>query len=202
VTFPQPEKKMHYTVVAEKNTISRVVDFAKDHHLSLVSIDIEELSYRNYFEAIAQYSRSINENSKNTENQGADNAITDRGIAVISITENEGKLLIVKGGNLFLSRRFSINYGGGVFDALPADEIILELQRSLDYYERQMRQSAPAEILFFGAIENEKITAEMRSSFQQKMACIDMSLLLGKHTPEMAIETALLLSGALREVAA
>ncbi len=202
-TFPQPEKKMHYTVVAEKNTLSRVIDFVKECNFSLVSIDIEELSYRNYFEIIAQHKRSRTENDNNTEHQDSDNVIADHGIAVISIGENEGKLLIIKGGNLFLSRRFSINYGAGVFDTLPEDEIILELQRSLDYYERQMRQSAPAEILFFGAIEDEKITSEMRNSFQQKMTCIDVNLLLGEHIPNMGIDTTLLLSGAaLRGMAA
>jgi len=195
-TFPQPEKKMHYTVVAEKSKIIRLIEFIKDINLSLVAIDIEELSYRNYFELIGEgksLSKNIDLNEKSINSEALDR---DRGVAVISIGKNEGKLLIIKNGQLFLSRRFSIEYSGYDVDVLPEDEIILELQRSLDYYERQMRQVAPAEIVFCGAIKDEKITPIMKDSFQQKVSCVDMLSLLDGHDLRMSADEALVLSGA------
>lgn len=182
--FPQPEKNMVYTVVAEKQKIQQIVSFVKDIGLSLVTIDIEELAYRNFFERAAAHV------------QDQESILNERGVAVIHIAENEGRLLIIKNGNLFLSRRFSIGYGAGVFDELPEDEIILELQRSLDYYERQMRQAPPAEIVFCGAISDEKITVPMRESFQQHLRCVDLASILGKHVLTIPEEDALVISGA------
>ena len=178
--FPQPENKMLYAVVAEKTVIVRLIDLVKNAGLLLTAIDIEELSYRNFF----------------CNRMDGQDGIEDRGLAVISIYKNEGHLLILKDGNIFLSRQFSINYGAGVFDDIPEDEVILELQRSLDYYERQMRQPAPAEIIFCGDIDDEKITPLIRDSFQQKIRCADMSPMLGEHQLQMAPEAALKLSGA------
>ncbi|MFT6388532.1 MAG: MSHA biogenesis protein MshI [Cellvibrionaceae bacterium] len=114
---------MLYAVVVEKTIIVRMIDLVKYVGLSLVAIDIKELSYRNFFCHMVD----------------SQNSMGDTGLAVISIDRNEGRLLILKEENILLSRNFSINYGAGIFDYIPEDEIILELQRSLDYHERQMR---------------------------------------------------------------
>ncbi len=173
--FQQPEKKMLYTVVVEKKIIARMVDFVNATGLSLVTIDIEELSCRNLWDHYP---------------------MNERGIAVLTIKENEGKILIIKQGNLYLSRRFSIHYGGGVFDSLPEDELILELQRSLDYYERQMGQSAPAEIIFCGMVKKEKITDIIKQSFQQNIQCVEITEFTQKENLVVADIEAMLISGA------
>ncbi len=173
--FHQPDKKMLYTVVAKREHILSLIGFVNDVGLVLKSIDIAELSYRNILDTYS---------------------MIDRGIALIIVRQNEGKLLIVKQGNLYFSRRFSIDYGAGVFDELPEDDIILELQRSLDYYERQMGQAAPAEILFSGNVTEEKITAVIRESFQQKISCINIEDIKSECKLTFQGDEAVVISGA------
>ncbi len=180
--FHQPDKKMLYTVVAKKEHILLLINFVSDLGLSLQSIDIAELSYRNFLDT---------------------HSVIDRGIALIVLRRDEGKLLIVKQGNLYFSRRFSINYGAGFLDKLPEDDIILELQRSLDYYERQMGQAAPAEIVFSGAVTEEKITPIIRESFQQKITCINVDSIERECQLVLEDEKTVVISGAvLRQDAA
>lgn len=150
--FPQVNGKKLYAVVTEKARLQEIVDFVGALGLSLKAIDIEELAYRNYFDK---------------------HPMMDRGIAVITVIDNEGKLFIFKQGNLYFTRKFTINNQAKTF-ALIEDDFILEVQRSLDYYERQMGQSSPAEILLCGQIVANDISAAMKNSFQQQISCIDI----------------------------
>jgi MSHA biogenesis protein MshI len=73
-------------------------------------------------------------------------------------------LQIIRDGNLYLSRQFSLAYNAGLLDDLPGDALVLELQRSLDYFERQLRQSPPSHVFLCGEnVTPDKLTPAIRN---------------------------------------
>jgi MSHA biogenesis protein MshI len=150
--FSQPEshdanREIIDVVVANKSIIDTKAQFIQDIGLDLVAIDIPELAYRNYFETCEH---------------------SDANVALVLVKQSYGKLVVINKGNVCFSRSFFVNYGGGLFDDIPENEIVLELQRSLDYYERQMRQVMPTTVVFAGDnLVEDKISRITRESFNQ-----------------------------------
>lgn len=144
----QVESQFIANVVAvKKHLIDEKTDSVTSLGLNLTSIDIPELAYRNYIE---------------------NSVATSKNMGVVLLKKGFGRLTVIKNDAVYFSRSFSINYKGGLFDDLPENDIVLELQRSLDYYERQLKQSMPAEILVVGEnIVEEKITAITKDSLNQ-----------------------------------
>ena len=137
-------KKMVYVVTADLNKIKRIISLVNDAGLKLKAIDIVELAIRNL-------------SLLKDEGQPG-----ERGIGIARITQGAGTVSLYRDGNLYLSRQFQINYEAGLLDELPADHLILELQRSLDYYERQMGQKPPVAVYLCGDnISEDKVTAEL-----------------------------------------
>jgi MSHA biogenesis protein MshI len=144
-----PEKNIANVIVANKKTVDKKVDFIRGIGLCLVAIDIPELCYRNYLE------HSIHQ---------------DKNVALVSIKENYGKIIVIKKGYVYFSREFSLPYKGGVLDEMPESEIVLELQRSLDYYESQLKQAMPETAIFVGEnVIEDKITKVTRDSLNQEV---------------------------------
>jgi MSHA biogenesis protein MshI len=136
-------------VVAHKALINKKKQQVESFGLQLGAIDIPELVYRNYIES-----------SEHSE----------KNIALVLIKKNSGKLVVVKNGCVYFSRSFPVHYNGGLFDDLPETEIVLELQRSLDYYERQLKHAIPTDIIFIGEnIVEDKITSIIKDSLNQNV---------------------------------
>ncbi|MGH1469843.1 MAG: pilus assembly protein PilM [Cellvibrionaceae bacterium] len=175
-------KKMIYVVASEKSYVQGKVDLVKDVNLLLESIDIVEMAVRNISEVISE---------------------DERGIAIVRLRPNAGNLLLMKKDKLYLSRQFDLKYNGGLFDELPEDSLILELQRSLDYYERQMGQAAPASIFFCGDnISEDKITSTMKNSLTGAVKFLDLkeSLKMPEDYDEQKIQMCIgAIGGALRQ---
>lgn len=152
--FLQPDshiegKFMANVVVAHKALIDKKRQYVESIGLQLGAIDIPELAYRNYIE-------SSSHNEKN--------------IALVLIKKDSGKLIVVNDSTVYFSRNFSVHYKGGLFDDLPENEIVLELQRSLDYYERQLKHAIPTDIIFVGEnIIEDKITSITKDSLNQNI---------------------------------
>lgn len=161
--FPLPDdgsrgKNMYYVVASERSRIQDTVDLVRSSGLSLKSIDIAEMALRNLTELLP---------------------VERRGLALVRLRQGAGNLVLIREGRFYLSRHFELNYNGGLLDDLPEDALILELQRSLDYFERQMGQEPPARILFCGdSISEDKISANMRNSLPGELACLDLSGLI------------------------
>ncbi len=135
---------MAYAVVSQKSVLSGLVGGFHKHQLALSVIDIPELALRNLAEACCD---------------------TRRGVALVRLVQGGGSLQIVRGGNLYLARQFSLSYNGGLLDDLPGDALVLELQRSLDYFERQLRQLPPSHVYLCGEnLTGDKVTPEIRDS--------------------------------------
>ncbi|MGI1678371.1 MAG: pilus assembly protein PilM [Cellvibrionaceae bacterium] len=175
-------KKMIYVVASEKNHVQEKAELVKDANLVLESIDIVEMAVRNISEIMSE---------------------DERGVAIVRLRPNAGNLVLMKKDKLYLSRQFDLKYNGGLFDELPEDSLILELQRSLDYYERQMGQAAPASIFFCGDnISEDKITSTMKNSLTGSVKFLELknNLKMPEEYDEQKIQMCIgAIGGALRQ---
>ncbi len=110
-----------YAVAARNESIKRYMDHAEQADVDLEVIDIPELAQRNI--------------AKLLEEEG-------RGVALLSFNEDGGLLTFSSGGELYHARQVEIN----AYQLAAADveqrtynfeRLVLELQRSLDNFERQ-----------------------------------------------------------------
>lgn len=142
-------KPLANVVVVHKAVIEQISSLVEELELDLKAIDIPELSYRNYLER---------------------SGYAEQNIALVLVKENYGKLMVVNHNAVCFSRHFKIDYKAGLFDDLPESDIALELQRSLDYYERQLKHVVPPKILVIGEnITEDKITPTIKESLNQKI---------------------------------
>ena len=122
VPVQQHREAKIYAVVTPREEIQKTVDFIRKTGLSLSAIDIEELSLGNIVEKI--------------EGQ-------TRGITVIHFGEQHGAISLYSDSALYLSRK--IDTGLKQLEDMQSqaaleqiyESIILELQRSLDFYESE-----------------------------------------------------------------
>ena len=177
--------RMAYAVVAQRSIITQIIAQAKAAQLNLQAIDIPELCLRNVAQACGD---------------------TKRGIALVKLGQGGGSLQIIRDGNLYLSRQFSLAFNAGLLDDLPGDALVLELQRSLDYFERQMRQTPPSNVYLCGEnVTGDKLTPEIRNSLAVKIELfnIESGIQLGENAQQHSLSLCLLaLGAALREDAA
>lgn len=170
--------RMAYAVVAHRNTVAQLVDTLKAAQVELLSIDIPEFALRNLSQACCD---------------------TKRGAAIVKLVQGGGSLQIIRDGYLYLSRQFTINYNAGLLDDIPADALVLELQRSLDYFERQLRQSPPSTIYLCGEnVSSDKLTPEIKNSMATQIQLLDLEkgLQLGAGVQEHSVALCLLAIGA------
>lgn len=150
-------KRMVYVVVADKSYLKSCIELIADNGLKLKSIDIGELALRN-ISLLKEEGRA-----------------GGRGIAMIRINAGAGNVSLYQEGNLYLSRSFQVNYKGGLLEELPEDNLMLEIQRSLDYYERQMGQRPPAALYMFGEnISDDKIGQELRRGLVSEVKVLQL----------------------------
>jgi len=111
-----------YAVAARTAIIQKRVDLLDAANINLQVIDIPEMAQRNLAMLLPE---------------------EPRGIAVLSFTATAGLLTISKQGELYLSRNLDIGLDAmlaGGDAAAYFDRIVLEIQRSLDYYDSHFRQ--------------------------------------------------------------
>lgn len=133
-------KKMLYVAVANLDRITALIELVNQSGLTLSSIDVPEMAMRNLSVVLA-------------------GAMQERGVGIVRIHRGGGLLCLYRDSNLYLSRQFKLNFNAGLLDDLPEDALGLELQRSLDYYERQMGLAPPAALYICGEnISADKIT--------------------------------------------
>jgi MSHA biogenesis protein MshI len=140
-TTGQQSKAMMYAVVTDLEKVKSIIDLVHSAKLKLNAIDIDAFALRNLM---------LSKDSS-------------RGLAILRLSSGAGELGIYRDGYLYLSRRFQLDYGGGLLDDIPAEALGLELQRSFDYLERQMRQIPPAVLYICGeGVGSEKIDDNLR----------------------------------------
>ena len=134
------DKRQHslYVVVSRMNSIKQQINHLQAADINLTTIDIPELVIRN----ICTYC---------PEDQS--------GMVFIYLTKDQGVFTITKDATLYLARSLDFGYGHliaatektGEFSGdeynPEFDRVVLEVQRSLDYYDRYFSQPNVAKIL-------------------------------------------------------
>lgn len=127
--FPVPrdayrsQRDMLYVVAADRKKIQNVVEMVTGAGLQLTSIDIPELAMRNL-------------TSLYTDDSD--------GLAMMDLRHDGSLLNLSKNGAIYLTRHLSSQVGDDILRShewdTVKDRLVLEIQRSLDYYESQMGQ--------------------------------------------------------------
>lgn len=151
-------KKMVYVVVTETEKLKQLIAAVHRTGLKLATVDVCELAIRNVVV------RLLNE-----ENTG-------RGAVVVRIRQGVGSVYIYRQGNMYLARSFSLGYNAGLLDELPQENLALEIQRSLDYFERQMGQAPPSAIYVCGDhISDDKVGPTLKASLSLPLYILQLS---------------------------
>ncbi len=153
-------KRMMFVVVAEQHKVQKRMALIGGAGLKLSVIDISEMALRNV---------ALSLPAEETEG---------RNVVLVRLQPGGGNLGLYRDGNLYLSRQFELDYGGGLLDDLPEDALILEIQRSVDYSERQMGQAPPSAIYICGDnISEDKITNAIRNGLAAPTLLLPMQAL-------------------------
>ncbi len=174
-------RKMVYVVAIQESKVRDIMTLVSAADLELAYVDIFELALRNITEKLD---------------------VGQRGVAMVRLLQGQATLALIREGNMYLSRQFDLPYNAGLFDELPEDQLVLELQRSLDYYERQMGQVPPAHIFLCGDnVSADKVTDNLNASVSGDVSVLRLSQAL--NAPDSVDESLLQLcvsaiGGALR----
>ena len=120
---PGAKAREMYAVAARNEAIQRRVDLLTQAGIGLDVIDIPELAQRNLASLLAE---------------------DTNGVALLSLQDKTGLITITRQGYLYLSRTLNIGHESLRSAADPAmyfDHIVLEVQRSLDYFESHFREA-------------------------------------------------------------
>ncbi|MFW6415383.1 MAG: pilus assembly protein PilM [Thermodesulfobacteriota bacterium] len=163
--FPAPavpgQGEIIYVVAADRNAVQRQVEFIQQARLKIRSIDIPELALRNI---VLQ-----DEDSKGN-------------LALLYMEEEKGLILIFKQGDLCLSRKIRTGTAdlqqakdaNPESDLLETDDmktpamesVLLDLQRTFDYFESNFRSNPVATLLLVPQIGD---APELQDYLQQNM---------------------------------
>ena len=125
VTNPNTPGKTRtmYVVAARNAAIQRRVDECDAAGIGLDVIDIPEMAQRNLASILPE---------------------DVRGVVMLTLTATRGLITITRQGEIFLSRRLEMGFEAlrAADDPIPYfDQIALEIQRSLDYFDSHFRQA-------------------------------------------------------------
>lgn len=112
-----------YAAAAPNEVIGSLSNCFLDSGVQLKAIDIQETAQRNIASLLEQ---------------------KDRGLALLSVSASGGLLTFTSGGELYHARRIEFD---GNYSESTYERIALELQRSLDHFERQFPQVVISQLL-------------------------------------------------------
>lgn len=146
-------RPMLYTVVARRAEILAHIEGMKAANLKLDVIDIPELCMRNIAVSLPQ---------------------DEHGVAFLYFNEDFGYLTITRGGVLYMIRRIELQQeaiGGQL------QEVALEIQRSLDFYESQYDCRPVAELILGPGDDNDTLLTSLRQDLGIAVAELDLAAL-------------------------
>lgn len=143
-----------YVVASRTSTVRTHVDQLQDADVNLTTIDIPELVLRNIISSLPE---------------------NEAGVAMIYLTRERGLIVVARQSTLYFARTLDLGYEyltqnindgdglnteGNVANNPEFDRLVLEIQRSLDYYDRYFSQPpvaglvlAPTEVPISGLSE-------------------------------------------------
>ena len=120
---PQGKSDLIYVVTCQKSVIQPWLEFFDMHGMKISAIDIYELTLVNLLHMLG-------------ENKGT--------MALVHLRTNSGVVLVCKEGRLYIARHIDKGFEAMSMGEHFFDQILLEVQRTLDYYETRFRDH-PAE---------------------------------------------------------
>ncbi|BBI98652.1 hypothetical protein FGKAn22_03450 [Ferrigenium kumadai] len=150
-----------YAIAASNTTIQKRIELFEHAKIPLDVIDIPEMAQRN-IAALFE-----------TE---------ERALALLSFDDRGGLLTFSAGGELYLSRRIEISVGqlqdaNEDLRAQYCDRVELELQRSLDYFDRQFNHLPLSRVLVC-APDSTRVVEFLASAVDARVEKLDLSQVL------------------------
>jgi MSHA biogenesis protein MshI len=107
----------------------------------------------------------------------------ERGVALAHFGENAGLLTITHGGELYLMRRLDVGVDALASDpdgedGGPLERVALEIQRTLDHFERQFRHVAVGRLLIAPTGRATRLAEVLRARFQMPVDPLDLAEVL------------------------
>lgn len=130
-----------YVVVTRASTVQQRIKSLQEVDINLTTIDVPELVLRNITARLPE---------------------DEQGVAMIYLEQNRGLLVLTRQATLYLARVLDIGYeellqsttqssdsksGNANFNPVY-DRLVLELQRSMDYYDRYFMQAPISSVVF------------------------------------------------------
>ena len=144
-------KPMIYAVVARRSEIQGHVDSIRDADIKIDAIDIPELCIRNIAVRLPQ---------------------DQYGVAFLQINDGFGYLTITRGGVLYLIRRIELQQE---VLAEQLQEIALQIQRSLDYYESQFDCPPVRELVLGPGDDTDTLSASLAQNLGLTVSQLDLT---------------------------
>ncbi|HJW80857.1 MAG TPA: pilus assembly protein PilM [Acidiferrobacterales bacterium] len=174
-----------YVVAARNQAIQERADLFQNAGVNLDVIDIPELAQRNLAALLSE---------------------DTQGVAMLSFTERGGLITLTRQGLLYLSRALSTtlrDLEDAATRAAHFDQVVLEVQRSFDYYESHFRQ-APIRSLALAPLpfEAAAFTDYLGANLNAQVKSIQLAQLIevqGEMPPALAMSCLTALGAALRQ---
>lgn len=140
---------MVYVVVASKSLIQQLRAWLKSIGLNLTEVGIEETALRKLFidelSPSALFTSTEASAERIAEQQSLQSRIRSQGVGVIRCHKDRITIAIYRQNILYLSRHIFNPRGESIVK--EPEQFLLEIQRTIDYYERQMGKVPPAKII-------------------------------------------------------
>jgi MSHA biogenesis protein MshI len=157
-------------VAAKNEVIATSIKPFNDADILLEVIDIPELAQRNFAQRLEPPGRAL---------------------ALLAFDEHGGLLTFTCGGELYQHRRIDISlasFAGASDESRKGlyDRLVLELQRSLDHFDRQFRTIAVAKVMVTPVPGAEDLREHLAANLDVPVAMIHFSEMFDfPHTPEL-----------------
>lgn len=143
------EKKIN-VVVARRAMVAERIELLRESGLELTAIDIPELVQRN----VCTYLPT-----------------TRSGHALLALEHGSGLLTIFRDGEQLLARSLETGHGDlQREDRAPIDSLVLEVQRSFDYFESALQQPSPGMLHVYPGGDH---TADLLEALQGNLETVD-----------------------------
>ncbi|MDA8364222.1 MAG: pilus assembly protein PilM [Gammaproteobacteria bacterium] len=150
-----------YVVAARNDAIRARADALEAAGINLDVIDIPELAQRNVSSLLPEDAN---------------------GVAMLTLQAASGLITLTRQGLLYLSRTLGVGFDTLQAAAEPAgyhDHIVLEIQRSLDYYESHFREAPIRHLVLGGAATGLPMLIEhLRANLNVQVSVLDLAPLL------------------------
>ncbi len=147
-------------VAARNDMIVALVKPFNEANIDLEVIDVPELAQRNLARLL--------------ETEG-------RGLALLDFDDSGALLTFTSGGELYQARRIDVSMRDFAAAAVPDelyDRITLELQRSLDHFDRQFRNVAVSRLVVSPVPEGERLVEYLKSNLTVPVELLDLEKVL------------------------